>query len=68
MVLWRYLGDINMETYSNDYTKSEDIVLWELHEIRHALTIDFKKLTIAEINRNAKKKYEHWKENRATNI
>lgn len=56
-----------METYSNDYTKSEDAVLWELHEIRHALTIDFKKLTIAEINRNAKKKYKHWKEDRATN-
>lgn len=54
-----------METYSNDYTKSEDAVLWELHEIRHALKIDFKKLTIAEINQNAKKKYENWEKERA---
>ena len=54
-----------METYNNDYTKSEDAVLWELHEIRHALKIDFKKLTIAEINQNAKKKYENWEKERA---
>jgi hypothetical protein len=26
-----------METYNNDYTKEEDRMLWELHEIRHAL-------------------------------
>lgn len=56
-----------MEIYNNDYTKSEDAVLWELHEIRHALTIDFKNLTIAEINQNAKKKYEHWKKDNASN-
>ena len=54
-----------METYNNGYTKSEDAVLWELHEIQHALTIDFKKLTISEINQNAKNKYEQWKKERA---
>lgn len=26
-----------METYNNDYTQEEDRMLWELHEIRHAL-------------------------------
>ncbi len=26
-----------MEIYKNDYIKSEDELLWELHEIRHEL-------------------------------
>ncbi len=26
-----------METYKNSYTKDEDRLLWELHEIRHRL-------------------------------
>jgi|APCry1669188970_1035186.scaffolds.fasta_scaffold253153_2 hypothetical protein len=26
-----------MGVYKNDYTKEEDRMLWELHEIRHAL-------------------------------
>ncbi len=27
-----------METYKNSYTKKEDPLLWELHEIRHLLS------------------------------
>lgn len=26
-----------MAQYSNDYTKEDDFMLWQLHEIRHAL-------------------------------
>lgn len=26
-----------MEIYKNDYTKEDDFMLWELHEIRHEL-------------------------------
>ena len=53
-----------METYKNDYRKEEDEMLWELHEIRHQLFTEYKKMTIDEINEkanilmeNAKKKY-----------
>ncbi|MBT3272446.1 MAG: hypothetical protein HN368_04770 [Spirochaetales bacterium] len=42
-----------METYKNDYTKEEDEVLWELHEIRHQIHEDNAQKTYAEINDEA---------------
>ena len=50
-----------METYKNDYTKEEDEMLWELHEIRHKLAKEMENKTIDEINRDALKKWEEWK-------
>lgn len=50
-----------METYKNDYTKKEDEILWELHEIRHKLQKELKNKPVEEINNEAFKKYQTWK-------
>ena len=42
-----------METYKNDYSKEEDQLLWEIHEIRHGLAEEYKQLSIDEINKRA---------------
>jgi hypothetical protein len=53
-----------METYRNSYTKEEDRLLWELHEIRHRLHARRQHRTIEEINREALKKYAMWQQER----
>ncbi len=53
-----------METYGNSYTKEEDHLLWELHEIRHKLHVRRQHRTIEEINRDALKKYYLWQQER----
>ncbi len=53
-----------MGTYKNDYTKSEDETLWELHEIRHKLYKELKSKPLSQINEEALKKFQNWqKEN-----
>ncbi|OQX02683.1 MAG: hypothetical protein BWK80_57335 [Desulfobacteraceae bacterium IS3] len=49
-----------METYKNSYDKSEDIMLWELHEIRHELHEELSRKTVEEINRDALRKFREW--------
>ncbi len=49
-----------MGIYKNDYTKSEDETLWELHEIRHELHKKLKSKTIDQINNKALDKYLNW--------
>ncbi|MBF0203524.1 MAG: hypothetical protein HQK67_04230 [Desulfamplus sp.] len=49
-----------METYNNSYDKNEDIMLWELHEIRHDLYKELGKKTIDQINRDAFRKFQEW--------
>jgi hypothetical protein len=47
-----------METYNDDYTKEEDLMMWELHEIRKAMAD--KGIKIDDINKDAEeilKKY-----------
>ena len=51
-----------METYNNAFDPQEDFMLWELHEIRHALHQELSQKTIEEINADALKKYQHWQE------
>ncbi|MCP4403771.1 MAG: hypothetical protein GY801_41505 [bacterium] len=53
-----------METYKNDYTATEDRLLWELHEIRHALHQEFKEKTLEQINADGLKTYQEWKKQR----
>ncbi|OQX11276.1 MAG: hypothetical protein BWK80_44880 [Desulfobacteraceae bacterium IS3] len=53
-----------MEIYKNSYTENEDIMLWELHEIRHELHKERKNKTIDEINREALKIYSDWRNER----
>jgi len=50
-----------MEIYKNDYTKEEDEVLWEIHEIRRKLNRDLKDKSTEEINNEALEKYKEWK-------
>ena len=40
-----------MAHYNNDYTKEEDVMLWQLHEIRHSLAE--KQLSPEQINTRA---------------
>ncbi len=49
-----------METYKNSYDKNEDIMLWELHEIRHELHNELRGKTVEEINRDALRKFQEW--------
>ncbi len=49
-----------METYNNDYTPQEDHLLWELHEIRHALHRELSQKTIQQVNTDALRKYRDW--------
>ena len=57
-----------METYKNSYTKDEDRLLWELHEIRHKLHKRKKNKTIEEINREAFQKYYNWQKERKKRV
>ncbi len=43
-----------MGTYKNDYTKKEDAMLWELHEIRHEISKKYKNKDYSEMNKLAK--------------
>ena len=53
-----------METYKNDYTKEEDKMLWELHEIRHFLHDELKNKSIKEINQESFELLKKWKKRR----
>ena len=50
-----------MGTYKNDYSKEEDKLLWEIHEIRHKLSEEYKHLSIDEINERANAFWEEIK-------
>ncbi len=50
-----------MAAYKNDYSKTEDQCLWELHEIRHSLDKDFAKKSINEINKTGMALFSSWK-------
>jgi len=53
-----------METYNNSYTQQEDLLLWELHEIRHRLHARRQHQTLEEINQRALLKYTMWQQER----
>jgi len=57
---WNYSEDRNMETYKNSYDKNEDIMLWELYEIRYELHKELSRKTVEEINRDALRKFREW--------
>ncbi len=43
-----------METHQNDYDKDEDLVLWELHELRRELRKEYKTKTTDQINKEVR--------------
>lgn len=51
-----------METYKNSYDEYEDMMLWELHEIRHELHKEIRQKSIKEINRDAHKIFKQWQQ------
>ncbi|WP_446010058.1 hypothetical protein [Candidatus Electrothrix sp.] len=53
-----------MATYKNSYSKQEDSLLWEIHEIRHRLHKSRKQKPLQEINREAIEKFHAWKKER----
>jgi hypothetical protein len=54
-----------MATYKNDYSKQEDPMLWENHEIRHNLQEKFATMSVNQINKDAKAMLEEWKKLRS---
>jgi len=50
-----------MGIYKNDFTKEEDEMLWEIHEIRRKLNKELKNKSIDQINKEALEKYSLWK-------
>ena len=57
-----------MATYKNDYSKQEDPMLWEIHEIRHSLQEKFASMSVSEINKDAKTILEEWKKQRSMQL
>lgn len=57
-----------MATYKNDYSRREDPMLWEIHEIRHNLQEKFSTMTVNEINKDAKSILEEWKKQRSMKL
>jgi hypothetical protein len=59
---------LNMGTYKNDFTKEEDQMLWELHEIRHQLAEEHKSMSIEDINKRANEYWEKLKKRNSKRI
>lgn len=57
-----------METYRNSYKKNEDVLLWELHEVRHRLHEENKGKSVEEINREALQKFTNWGKGKLTTV
>jgi len=56
-----------MGTYKNSYDRDEDMMLWELHEVRHELNKELSRKTIEEINRDALRKFQEWQREHKAN-
>lgn len=52
----------NMEISNTHYTKDEDSMLWELHEIRHELHKEISQKTVEQINHDALIKFRQWQQ------
>jgi len=50
-----------MAIYKNDYDKEKDEILWELHQIRREIHLDFKNKSSEQINSEAMAKFAKWK-------
>lgn len=57
-----------METYKNDYTKDEDELLWEIHNIRHELTKEIETQTVESINKKYVNIYQKWEKEFRDNL
>ena len=53
-----------MEVYKNSFDKNEDMMLWELHEIRHELHKEITQKSVEQINREALKEFHEWQRRR----
>ena len=49
-----------MATY-NDYSKEEDLMMWEIHEARHGIMEKIEKIGVTKFNSEAMSFYENWK-------
>ena len=54
-----------MAIYENDYTKEEDPMLWEIHEIRHQVTEEIERKGITQFNKEALEKWEAFRRERS---
>ncbi|MFH1824827.1 MAG: hypothetical protein ABH873_06340 [Candidatus Firestonebacteria bacterium] len=55
-----------MGTYYNDFNKKSDLMMWQLHEIRHRMQEE--KISINKINEHAKTIITNWKRNKNKQI
>ena len=57
-----------MGTFKNDYRKEEDLMLWELHEIRHLFAEEHKSMSLADINDRAAMYWEKIKKRNSATV
>ena len=53
-----------MVTYKNDYSKTEDETLWEIHEIRHEIHKKNALADLSEFNKNVRKRFNNRKKSK----
>ena len=50
-----------MEISNSEYTKEEDLMMWEIHEARHGIMERIEKIGVSKFNSEAMSFYEKWK-------
>ena len=56
-----YLEVTNMEISSSEYTKEEDLMMWEIHVARHGIAEKIEKIGVARFNSEVMDFYSKWK-------
>jgi hypothetical protein len=50
-----------MEISSSEYTKEEDLMMWEIHAARHGIMRKIEQVGVSKFNSVAMSFYENWK-------
>jgi len=50
-----------MEISSSEYTKEEDLMMWEIHVARHGIAKKIEKIGVSKFNSEAMEFYNNWK-------
>jgi len=50
-----------MEISSSEYTKEEDLMMWEIHVARHGIAQKIERIGVSKFNSEAMEFYTKWK-------
>ena len=50
-----------MEISSSEYTKEEDLMMWEIHVARHGIAQKIANIGVSKFNEEAMEFYKNWK-------